>query len=123
MSPQVIHYLRVSQVFSRLISAILDILIEAVAMAVLVFVLVVAFATCLSVSIGQNDPLFAGFDASGAAALRVTLSLLSLYHRAMLPARPSARRSMTNLAACRFAAASVIDAYFVRQLKLWCACC
>jgi hypothetical protein len=44
----------------------MDVISETVAICILIFVLVLAFATCLTVSIGAGDPLFSTFGASGA---------------------------------------------------------
>jgi hypothetical protein len=47
------------------VGAIWDIFIEVVAICFLVLILVVAFATCLTVSMGDSDPLFTSFGTSG----------------------------------------------------------
>jgi hypothetical protein len=58
--------MRVSKTMSRLVGAMWDIFFEIAAICLLVFVLVVAFATCMTVSMGHNDLLFATFGTSGA---------------------------------------------------------
>ena len=65
-APQVVHFMRVSKTMSRLVGAMWDIFFEIAAICILVFVLVVAFATCMTVSMGHNDLLFATFGTSGA---------------------------------------------------------
>lgn len=57
--------MRINQTFSRIVGAIWDIFFEIVAICFLVLVLVVAFATCLTVSMSRSDPLFASFGTSG----------------------------------------------------------
>lgn len=58
--------MRVSKTMSRLVGAMWDIFFEIAAICILVFILVVAFATCMTVSMGNNDLLFATFGTSGA---------------------------------------------------------
>ena len=57
--------MRVSKTMSRLVGAMWDIFFEIAAICLLVLVLVIAFATCMTVSMGHNDLLFATFGTSG----------------------------------------------------------
>jgi hypothetical protein len=70
----VIHYLRISPLFSRLVGAIWNILFEMIGICVLISILVIAFAACLVVAVGHGDPLFADIGTAG-----VSRSTLNAY--------------------------------------------
>lgn len=81
---EAIHLLRINETFSRIVGAIWSIFFEIVAICSLVLVLVVAFATCLTVSMSRSDPLFATFGTSSETMLRLlfgdTLPYSSFYN-------------------------------------------